>query len=154
MLEMAPLMTQNKSNKTARKNEFIVNFRSRKEEIARVENAVNRIRKIVSLDDGLMYRLLVCCTEAVNNAIIHGNRSDPKKKVTLRCTVGKRTLTICVSDEGKGFDPDTLKDPRKDENLLKENGRGVFLMRSLMDKIAFKRTKKGYAVEMKVKLNR
>ena len=100
-----------------------------------------------------MYRLLVSCTEAVNNAIVHGNNSDPDKKVIIRCTVEKKILTICVKDEGKGFDSERLQDPREEKNLMKENGRGVFLMRSLMDRVKFKRLKSGSFVEMKVKLH-
>jgi serine/threonine-protein kinase RsbW len=103
------------------------------------------------IDDGIMYRLLVSCTEAVNNAIVHGNKSDPDKKVIIRCIVDEKILTIYVKDEGKGFDSKSLQDPREKKNLMKENGRGVFLMRSLMDKVKFKRLKSGSIVEMKVK---
>jgi len=67
---------------------------------------------------------------------------------------GKHILTIRVKDEGRGFDPALLQDPRDEKNLLKENGRGVFLIRSLMDKVTFKTLKSGSVVEMKVKLHR
>jgi serine/threonine-protein kinase RsbW len=100
-----------------------------------------------------MYRLLVSCTEAVNNAIIHGNKSNPDKNIVVRCIAEKHLLTICVKDEGKGFDSEDLPDPRDEKNLLKESGRGVFLMRSMMDKVRFKRLKSGSVVEMKVKLH-
>jgi serine/threonine-protein kinase RsbW len=106
------------------------------------------------MDDGTMYRLLVSCTEAVNNAIIHGNKSDPNKSVTVRCIVEKQSLTIRVKDEGRGFDPGKLQDPREKKNLMKESGRGVFLIRSLMDSITVKRLKSGSVVEMKVKLHK
>jgi len=98
--------------------------------------------------------IVVSCTEAVNNAMIHGNQSNPDKKVSVRCIVDKHILTIRVKDEGRGFDPAQLQDPREEKNLLKENGRGVFLIRSLMDKVTFKTLKSGSVVEMKVKLHR
>ncbi len=97
---------------------------------------------------------LVSCTEAVNNAIIHGNKSAPDKSVTVRCTVEKKYLTIRVKDEGRGFDPEELQDPREEKNLMKESGRGFFLMRSLMDSVKVKRLKSGSVVEMKVKLHK
>jgi serine/threonine-protein kinase RsbW len=136
------------------KTVFKMICRSDQKEIARVEPFLNQINTKMRIDDGMMHRLLVSCTEAVNNAIIHGNKLNPDKKVIVRCVIGKRVLTILVADEGKGFDPGTLQDPRKEENLLKESGRGVFLMRSLMDTVNFKKMKVGSIVEMKVKLHR
>jgi serine/threonine-protein kinase RsbW len=126
--------------------------RSNQKEITHIEKFLRQVSLDLHIDEGIMYRLLVSCTEAVNNAIVHGNKSDPDKKVIIRCNVEKKTLTLCVIDEGKGFDSENLQDPRTEENLMKENGRGVFLMRSLMDRVKFKRLKSGSVVEMKVKL--
>ena len=125
--------------------------RSNQKEISHIEKFLRQISMELHIDDGIMYRLLVSCTEAVNNAIVHGNKSDPDKKVIIRCIVDEKILTIYVKDEGKGFDSKSLQDPREKKNLMKENGRGVFLMRSLMDKVKFKRLKSGSIVEMKVK---
>jgi serine/threonine-protein kinase RsbW len=127
---------------------------SNPKEIGCIEAFLQKINKKLDMDEGTMYRLLVSCTEAVNNAMIHGNKSDPNKRVTIRCIVENQSLTIRVKDEGKGFDPEGLQDPREEENLLKENGRGVFLIRSLMDSISVKRLKSGSVVEMKVKLHK
>jgi serine/threonine-protein kinase RsbW len=126
--------------------------KSHSKELSRIEKFLNDVRSKLHFDDGTMYRLMICCTEAVNNAIIHGNKSDPEKRVVIRCISNKRSLTIKVKDEGTGFDPDILQDPREEKNLLKENGRGVFLIRSLMDKVSFKRLKSGAVVEMKVNI--
>jgi len=128
--------------------------RSNQKEISHIEEFLRHVSMQLHIDDGMMYRLLISCTEAVNNAIVHGNKSDPEKKVIIQCIVMKKTLTIRVKDEGKGFDSENLQDPRDEKNLLKENGRGVFLMRSLMDKVKFKRLKSGSVAEMKVKLRR
>jgi serine/threonine-protein kinase RsbW len=143
-----------KRKKTYRKTVFEMVCQSNPKEIGCIEHFLQQINKKLDLDDGTMYRLLVSCTEAVNNAMIHGNKFDPNKNVIIRCIVEKRFLIIRVKDEGKGFDPERLQDPREEKNLMKESGRGVFLMRSLMDTISVKRLKSGSVVEMKVKLHK
>ena len=125
--------------------------RSNQKEISRIEKFLRQVSDRLHIDDGIMYRVLVSCTEAVNNAIVHGNKSDPDKKVIIRCCVEKNTLTVYVTDEGKGFDSESLQDPREEKNLMKESGRGIFLMRSLMDQVKFKHLKSGSVVEMKAK---
>jgi serine/threonine-protein kinase RsbW len=80
---------------------------------------------------------MVSLTEAVNNGIMHGNRGDAAKKVHVICELLPGWLCVIVRDEGKGFKPDKVKNPLAKENLLRESGRGVFLMRTLMDKVEF-----------------
>jgi serine/threonine-protein kinase RsbW len=143
-----------KAVKKDRKTVFEMTCLSNPKEIGCIETFLRQVNKKLKLDDGTMYRLLVSCTEAVNNAIIHGNRSDLDKSVIVRCIVDKQFLTIRVKDEGKGFDPDKLQDPREEKNLLKESGRGFFLMSSLMDSVKVKRLKSGSVVDMKVKLHK
>jgi serine/threonine-protein kinase RsbW len=126
---------------------------SDQKELSKIEIFLEKVGTQLHLDDGMMHRLLVSCTEAVNNAIVHGNKYDPEKKVIIRCVANNKILTIYVKDEGKGFDSENLQDPRKKKNLLKENGRGVFLMRALMDKVKFKHGKSGSIVEMQVKFH-
>lgn len=121
-------------------------------EIRKVEPFMNQINDAARLDDGTFYRLLVAGTEAVNNSILHGNKSDPAKKVSVTCTIDKDTLIFCVRDEGKGFKPEEVPDPLEEKNLLKTSGRGIFLMRSLMDKVSFKITRKGTEVELVIDL--
>lgn len=132
---------------------FEMMCQSNPKEIEGIEKFLQKINSEYTIDDGTMYRLLVSCTEAVNNAIIHGNKSDPGKKVVIRCSIGKKYMTMRIKDEGEGFDPDTLQDPREEKNLMKENGRGFFLMRSLMDSVSVKKIKSGSVVTMKVKLH-
>ena len=127
--------------------------RSNQKEISHIENFLKKVSRHLHIDDEMMHRLLVSCTEAVNNAIVHGNKRDPDKQVVIRCVVNKKTLTLYVKDEGNGFDSESIQDPRDEKNLLKESGRGVFLMRSLMDKVNFKKLKSGSVVEMHVKLH-
>lgn len=147
--------SQRKKKTVKRKTVFKMVCKSCPKEVGCIEKFLRKVNSArLHIDDGSMHRLLVACTEAVNNAIVHGNKSDPGKKVSIICFVGKRMLTIKVKDEGQGFDLEGLLDPRDEENLLKESGRGVFLMRTLMDDVKFKRLKSGHVVEMKLKLNR
>ena len=124
---------------------------SNPKEIRDVEGFLLEVNKVAELDDGAMHRLLIASTEAVNNAILHANNSDSSKKVTIRCTLTKKTLTIAVKDEGSGFNPESIPSPLKEENLMKESGRGIFLIRSLMDEVSFRPGKKGTTVTMVMK---
>ena len=123
-------------------------------EIQKVDKFLQEANKKVGLDDGTLYRILVATTEAVNNAILHGNASDPSKHVRVCLQATPRLITIRVDDEGPGFNAAALPNPLEDENLLKEHGRGVFLIRSLMDDVRFLNSQKGSAVVMKVRLDR
>ncbi len=123
-------------------------------EIQRVDKFLQGANAEMGLDDGTLYRILVAVTEAVNNAILHGNGSDPTKEVRVCLQTTPRLVTIRVDDEGPGFNVSSLPNPLEEANLLKEHGRGVFLIRSLMDDVRFKKLKKGSAVVMKVRLDR
>ena len=81
--------------------------------------------------------ILISLTEAVNNAIIHGNRENQVKEVVVEHTYNEKGLTFVVSDEGNGFDSQDIPDPTGVENLEKLGGRGVFLMRQLADRLRF-----------------
>lgn len=77
--------------------------------------------------------------EAFLNAIIHGNKMDPEKPVKIDYSVGPGEVRISMTDEGKGFDPNSVPDPRRPENLYKTNGRGLLLMRTYMSVVEFNR---------------
>jgi serine/threonine-protein kinase RsbW len=84
--------------------------------------------------------------EAFINAIRHGNKMDPKKKIKINCLVGLDKFEVSLTDEGNGFDPEGVPDPRYGENLYKIGGRGLFLMRSYMDVVKF--NERGNCVHM------
>lgn len=134
------------------KLKFTLVLTSKPQEISRVEKFLEDVNKRLRLDEARYNKLLVATTEAVNNGIIHGNKRDPKKKVILTCEVNHEALIVSIQDEGFGVDPATLPDPLAEENLLRENGRGVFLMRSLMDSVEFERIPGGSEVVMKMVL--
>jgi serine/threonine-protein kinase RsbW len=117
-----------------------------------VEPFLQEISRVAKLDDGTFYRLLVAGTEAVNNGILHGNKGDKKKHVHVVCILSKDSLVFRVKDEGRGFRPEEVPDPLEEKNLLKTSGRGIFLMRSLMDKVSYKITKEGSEVELVIDL--
>ncbi len=123
-------------------------------EIGKVEKFLEKVNRKAHLDDGTIYRLLVATTEAVNNAIIHGNKSNPKKVVHVSCELIAHMLTMTVRDSGKGFDPGSLANPLEEENLLKESGRGIFLIKSLVDNVEFRIQKRGTSVIMRLDLSK
>jgi serine/threonine-protein kinase RsbW len=80
----------------------------------------------------------LACDEAITNAIIHGNASNPEKKVSIQIYVSQNRFRMRVRDEGDGFDVAKLADPTQGEALLRSSGRGVYLMRNIMDSVEFK----------------
>jgi serine/threonine-protein kinase RsbW len=119
-----------------------------------VETYLNKINASVHLNEIQMHKVMVSLTEAVNNAIIHGNKSDPEKKVKVRCEVLPGWLLFIVEDHGRGFKLDQVKNPLKEENLMRESGRGIFLMRTLMDKVEYGVTSTGTQVQLWLDTNK
>ncbi|MFH1665596.1 MAG: ATP-binding protein [Candidatus Omnitrophota bacterium] len=87
--------------------------------------------------EDVIFDIHVSFEEAVRNAMVHGNKRDPDKKVTVETEVKEKSVLITVEDEGEGFDDSLLPDPTLDENLLKEGGRGVYLIKHLMDEVRY-----------------
>lgn len=119
--------------------------------MAKVEPFLLKINKTLHLDGVEFNKLFLATSEAVTNGIIHGNKLDPKKKVIVSCLVNFRTITMCVHDEGSGFDAHHLPNPLAKENLMSESGRGIFLIRTLMDSVKWR---KGDGTEIIMKLKR
>ena len=105
--------------------------------IARVESFVERLVDRYQISPDIYGNILITLTEAVNNAILHGNNNDESKTVTVQLNKKTNLLAFSVTDEGTGFDYESLPDPTAPENLLKIGGRGVFLMKQLSDKVNF-----------------
>ncbi|MBI5267783.1 MAG: ATP-binding protein [candidate division Zixibacteria bacterium] len=89
----------------------------------------------LGVDESIIADIAISVSELVNNAIIHGNKFARSKSVTIKMAHNGRTLTISVIDQGTGFDPGHVPDPLSQENLLKEVGRGIFIVRQLMEKV-------------------
>ena len=110
---------------------------SHPQNIAEVEPFVSRIVEEYKIGEELFGSMLITLTEAVTNAIIHGNSATFSKKVFVKTQCSSDKICFIVQDEGSGFDPDTLLDPTAPENLMSPGGRGVFLMRQLSDCVSF-----------------
>lgn len=102
-------------------------------QIAAVDDFLEKWLRNKGIPEDTIADLAIAVTELVNNAIKHGNRQNAKKKVTIGLRFEKGEVRAFVSDEGEGFDPDDIPDPLAEENLLKEIGRGIFIVKSLMD---------------------
>jgi serine/threonine-protein kinase RsbW len=102
-----------------------------------VEKAIDEISLELDLSDEVYGNVLVATMEATNNAIIHGNNSDPETNVRIEMMMEKKELMVHIEDQGRGFDYATVPDPTAPENLEKINGRGIFLMERLSDEILY-----------------
>lgn len=114
-----------------------INFPSKVENLSLVEKFIDNVCEENKVNQDFYGNILIALTEAVNNAIFHGNSSDPKKDVVVSCRQENNSLSFYVEDQGKGFNYDALPDPTDPENIEKPNGRGVFLMRNLADNVQF-----------------
>lgn len=112
-------------------------FASTTDNISIVEKLVDELVEKYSIKEDFYGNILIALTEAVNNAIVHGNKLDEDKNVHVRVSSEEAVLRFHIEDEGPGFDYDNLPDPTAPENIEKPNGRGVFLMRNLADRCEF-----------------
>ena len=137
-----------------RQKVFRLTLSSKPKNIGKVEGFLKKIDRAAHLDEIQEHKLMIALTEAVNNAILHGNKSKEEKMVRVVCELQEDGLLFTVTDEGKGFKPDAVANPLKEENLLKESGRGIFLMRTLLDRVEFRRTREGMEVKLWLVLSR
>lgn len=107
------------------------------ENIRIVESFIDNAKDKFSLDDDIYGNIMIAVTESVNNAILHGNKSDKTKSVRLMLSFEETSIKFQISDEGAGFDYENLPDPTSPENLEKPGGRGIFLMKHLSDEVVF-----------------
>jgi serine/threonine-protein kinase RsbW len=112
-------------------------IKSVSENLRKVEKFVDEIASELSLTDSVYGNLLIATLEAANNAIVHGNKGIEEKVVAILLIKDNDNIILRVQDQGNGFDYDNIPDPTAPENLEKINGRGVFLMKKLSDKIEF-----------------
>jgi serine/threonine-protein kinase RsbW len=128
-----------------------LNFESKADNIVIAEKLVDDVCKEFSVNEDYYGNILIAVTEAVNNAINHGNRQNPDKMVHVDFTHQDHDFCFTVKDEGDGFDFENLPDPTDPANLEKISGRGVFLMRHLADQMEY--SENGTKVEMVFKVS-
>ncbi|MGV9013350.1 MAG: ATP-binding protein [Flavobacteriales bacterium] len=114
-----------------------IDFPAKAENIALAEKLIDQACAEHNVPEALYGNILIALTEAVNNAIHHGNALDPQKRVSIGYDTQGDLITFTVSDEGPGFDHENLPDPTDPRNIEKPHGRGVFLMRALSDNVKF-----------------
>ena len=114
-----------------------IRFSSAYESLSQVEKMVEEVCDENHISEDNYGNILVAVTEAVNNAIQHGNKFDPTKEIEVEYEKRNLELVFRITDQGLGFDYTSIPDPTDPQNLEKINGRGVFLMRNLADKVNF-----------------
>ena len=119
------------------------------EKLKVVEALVDKLSKKLGVSDEVYGKILISTVEAVNNAILHGNKGDISKMVTVNISADGNVLDITVTDEGEGFEYGNLPDPTDPKNIENLHGRGVFLMRRLADSIEYNTS--GNEVKMRFK---
>jgi serine/threonine-protein kinase RsbW len=125
---------------------------SRLGELKCVETLTGKAGAYLSMSQDQIDNLAIAVTEAVGNAIVHGNKKNPDKKVTVVFRLHADRIEVAVSDEGEGFHPEQIDNPLDPANLMKENGRGIFILKSLMDDVHFEFSPKGTTLHMVMKV--
>lgn len=124
-----------------------IDFQSRTENLSLVEKLVDKVCAEHKINEDYYGNILIAVTEAVNNAIQHGNKMDDAKKVSVCFFTAAKDISFTIEDQGDGFDFDDLPDPTNPDNIEKPNGRGIFLMKNLADEVNF--YQEGRQVELK-----
>ncbi|MDO8993833.1 ATP-binding protein [Daejeonella sp.] len=130
---------------------YTLQLPSRIDSITIVENFIDKLSAKYGFSDELYANVLTCLSEAVINAIVHGNRESLEKKVYINLEVIEdKRLIFTISDEGDGFDFNNLPDPTAPENIENLTGRGVFIIKKLADQCIF--NSKGNELELHFKI--
>lgn len=127
-------------------------IQSKPENLSLVEDYIDKVCTDNSIGPDVYGNILISTTEAVNNAILHGNSGDESKSVTVGYSLDKEAhqIVFTIADEGSGFDYNNLPDPTAPENITMVGGRGVFLIKQLADTVIF--SKEGSIIELLFKI--
>jgi serine/threonine-protein kinase RsbW len=121
------------------------------ENIRIIESFIDNAKEKYQLDDDIYGNIMIAVTEAVNNAIKHGNKDNSAKNVLISLSLEDGLIKFKIQDEGSGFDYHHLPDPTAPENIAKPGGRGIFLMKNLSDEVDFRDN--GKVVELSFYVN-
>ncbi|MGD0157560.1 MAG: ATP-binding protein [Terracidiphilus sp.] len=113
------------------------------ESVSEVESAADQLATEAGLDEDQRFHIGMAVREATINAVLHGNEYDPARKIDVALENTGKDLVFVIADEGHGFNPEDVPDPLAAENLLRGTGRGIFLIRSLMDEVHFRQLHPG-----------
>ena len=120
--------------------------------VAQVEEQAESFVQSLGVDEDLIFPLVMGIREAAVNAVLHGNSYDPQKCIVVTLEHASHSLIVTIADQGDGFNPETLPDPREEENLLRGTGRGIFLIRSFFDEVEFRQLHPGTEIRLVKKL--
>ena len=129
---------------------YTLQLPSKQESITLLENLIEEIADKHKISEDTFANMMTCLNEAAINAIVHGNKLDPDKKVIVNADLEGRRIIWTITDEGDGFDYNTLADPTAPENIENLTGRGVFIIKHLADQCIF--NSKGNEVELHFKI--
>ena len=134
------------------KKEFHKTFSSDPDNLTKVEEFISEIADEYNIDDELKNSLTLSVSEASSNAMVHGNKLDPRKFVDIRISVNEDKIKVVIKDEGDGFEPESIPDPTAPENILKDSGRGIFIMKNFLQDLKFNFTDTGTEVTLIISL--
>lgn len=129
---------------------YTLQLPSKQESITLLENLIEEIADKHNIGEDTFANMMTSLSEAAINAIVHGNKLDPNKKVIVNAEIDGRRSIWTITDEGEGFDYNTLPDPTAPENIENLTGRGVFIIKHLADQCIF--NSKGNEVELHFKI--
>lgn len=126
-------------------------LKSNRNEIPKFEKLLESVNREINLSMEKFINLQIASSEALINAIVHGNKEDENKKVHITIEYDEKILMVKIKDEGKGFQLSDIPDPTSNENILKEHGRGIFIIRSLVDDFHSNSSEKGTEFSLMVR---
>ena len=129
---------------------YTLQLPSRPASIIQLESLIENIADKYQVADDTFANMMTCLSEAVINAMVHGNQLDADKLVIINAEIDQRRVVWTVTDEGEGFNPNQLPDPTAPENLEALTGRGVFIMKQLADQCIF--NDRGNEIELHFKI--
>ncbi|MCY7363185.1 MAG: ATP-binding protein [Ignavibacteria bacterium] len=124
---------------------------SNRNEIPKFDNLLEKVNGKFNLAVEKFINLQIACSEAIINAIVHGNKENDSKKIYIIIEYDEFLLSVRIKDEGTGFNVDAIPDPTSNENILKESGRGIFIIRSLVDDFKCISSESGTEYDLTVK---
>jgi serine/threonine-protein kinase RsbW len=118
------------------------------ESVNKAEEMADKAASQAGFDEDARGGISMAVREAMINAVMHGNGYSPDKRVSLSFEQSGGNLVITIRDEGPGLDPEEIPDPLSPENLMKQSGRGIFLMRAFMDEVKFRKLEPGTEITL------
>ncbi|NOX64977.1 MAG: ATP-binding protein [Chlorobi bacterium] len=125
---------------------YIKKISSDPDNLVEVEKFIADVAGELNFNDEIKNSLTLSVSEATSNAIVHGNKLDPKKSIIIKVIVEDDKIIVIIKDEGPGFDPTSIPNPTMPENLLKDSGRGIHIMKNFLHDLQYNFTEDGTEV--------